>query len=166
MTTPVFTVSPSAYMRELAFVWLGRWWGVLALPLAAATVWSFYDLRAVYIGLIMIFMVYPMVMSLVWFGYAFSPAALRAIAPKHLVLTPEAITVEYDEGEGRNTIHEPIRINVSDIRSVEIHKRHYTIVYDKSPECRLLIPSDVLDDGMKRTLQAYPQAEADIADAF
>lgn len=166
MKTPVFTISSSAYMRELAFVWLGKWWPVLVVPLAGAAIWSVYDLRAVYVGLIMIFMVYPMVMSFVWFGYAFSPAALRAVAPKCLIFRDDSITVEYDEAEGCSSVYAPMQLRAADIRSVEARKGHYTLVYDRTPECRLLIPTDVLDDEMKRVLQTYSPEQTDMADAF
>lgn len=166
MTTPSFTISASAYMREMASLWLGRLWPVPVALLVAVAVWSFYDLRAVYVGLIMIFLIYPMAMSFVWFHYAFSPAALQAVAPKHLMIGAECIKVEFDSNGEREPQYDAMALGAGDIRSVEVGKKHYAIVYGTSPECRILIPTDVLDSDMKRALIAFSPAADDAVDMF
>lgn len=65
------------------------------MPLLAIAVWSFYDLRALYVGLIVLFLIYPAALSFVWFNYAFSPKSIKAIRPKRVIIEGNKLVANY-----------------------------------------------------------------------
>ena len=166
MTTGTFCISPQQYMRELALAWIGRHWYLPVLPLAAVVIWAFYDMRAVYVGLILVFLIFPMAMSMVWFNYAFSPAALKAVAPKRLTLTDDAIHVVYADDEERRMAFEPEIIKRRDVRSVEFHSGCVTVIYGPGLDCRLIVERAVLSDDMLTLFQTFAAQSEDAIDAF
>lgn len=166
MTTETFSISPQQYMRELALAWLGRHWYLPVLPLAAVAIWAFYDLRAIYVGLILVFLIFPMAMSMVWFNYAFSPSALKAVAPKQLTFTDDAIRVDYADDEDRRIAFEPETICRQDIRTVEFRPKYISVIYGRGIDRRLIIGRAVLTDNMLNLLQTYSSEASDVIDAF
>ncbi len=166
MTTETFSISPQTYMRELALAWLSRHWLIAVVPLAAVAIWAVYDLRAIYVGLILVFLVFPMAMSMVWFNYAFSPAALKAVAPKQLSFDDNGICVDYINAEERRIAFDPETISSRDILSVEFRSKSVSVIYGRRIDCRLIIERSALSDGMLDMLHSYAAVLEGTIDAF
>lgn len=95
MTSSPFACPPGRYMNSLAQAWLGRHWLILILPLAAIGVWTLFDRRALYVLAIVIFLVYPLTMTVVWLSFSLSPNSIRAIRQKTVTVTNSLIIVDY-----------------------------------------------------------------------
>lgn len=66
-------VAPSVYLGLMARRMAGRRWWLFAIPLAVIATGIFTDWRISLIGLMLVFIVYPMVMSLVMLNHALDP---------------------------------------------------------------------------------------------
>lgn len=64
-------------------------------PLIAVAIWSAFDPRAIFVGVAVIFIIYPMAMTIVWFNYAMSPYSIRAISKKTVSVSEKGLTIEY-----------------------------------------------------------------------
>lgn len=69
-------VAPSAYLGTMARRMLVRRWWLFAVPLAVTAIGCFTDWRIAVIGLMLVFIVYPMIMSLVMLNYALHPSVI------------------------------------------------------------------------------------------
>lgn len=144
-TSDVFRCAPRDYMRSLAIAWLSVRWPWFAVPLLAAVVWSFFDLRAVYVCLIMIFIVYPMALSFVWFNYAFSEQSRRAVSPKTVTCSKQGLRIDYKPiAEGLSPLPAQT-LDWASVRSVETSSRGTTLVIGSRLDDRLSIPADAFD---------------------
>lgn len=150
----VFRSEPLAYIHALAVAWLGRRWLLLACPLAAVAVWAAFDVRAVYVGLIMLFIIYPMALSLVWFNYAFSLQSRRAVADKTVTISDSGLSVCFLPSAADAPALSPWHIAWTQIISASQSSRHVTLVTGQRLDDRLDIPSDALSDNAWRLLFA------------
>ena len=130
-------------MNSLAQEWLGRHWLLLMLPLAAVSVWALFDLRALYVLAIVIFLIYPMTMTVVWLSYALSPKSIRAIRLKTVTVLPDRIDVEYVESDDDSRPALPSdSIDLADIVSVEQSGTGLILITGPRLDDRLFLPAD------------------------
>ena len=98
-----FAIAPSATAAFLARQWLERRWFLFALPTAVLLLWGMFDVRMAIEGLMLIFVVWPMALSAVWFGQALDAASVTA-SMLHCVEFDEAgMTIRYVPCEERAT---------------------------------------------------------------
>ena len=95
IVTNVYRIGASAYVRRLLSAWLWRWWWALALPMCAAIFAGLYDWRWWVAGVALALVAYPGVLAIVYYYYALSPDAVRAILPQHASFTAEGVTFTY-----------------------------------------------------------------------
>ena len=141
----VFRSEPRSYMRSLAFAWLAKRWAWFVIPLLAVIIWSFYDLRAVYVGLMLVFILFPMAMSFVWFNYAFSPQSRMAISPKTVECSEDGLSVEYlPIAEGVEPL-QPQSIKWNKVKSVERGSGRIVLHLGDRLDDRLEIPVNAFE---------------------
>ncbi len=168
LTSDIYRVSPRAVMSEVARSWFVKYWWTVALPLTAVVIWACSDSRAFYIGLMFLFVVYPMVLSIVWLKYAFSPRMLNAIKPQRLCLGEHTISVEYVHDDGHTAITPSLVIERNDITAITVkQKRQYTkIVYGRHLDCLILADNDAFSDEMSEALYKMTIATTGNLDSF
>lgn len=159
-TSAIFRSEPRSYMRGLALAWLSGHWAWFAIPLAAVAVWCVYDVRAVYVGLILIFILFPMALSFVWFNYAFSLQSRRAISPKTVSFTEQGFEVRYVAiAEGVEPLT-PQTVGWGDIRSVEQGPKRLVLKLGDRLDDRLEIPNDAFENEVwTEFLKFLPQTD-------
>lgn len=132
-------------MRGLAWSWLAARWWIIAAPLAAVAVWGCYDIRAVYVGLILLFIAFPMALTLVWFDYALSPATRRSVLQKRIVADDCGLTITYP-GEDEETFVRPDeKMEWGTFNTFTDNGRTVFLVYGPRLDERLEIPVDAFD---------------------
>lgn len=100
LTTGQFSVAAAVYVKAVA---RRRLWGVIWLPallLAAAAVVGCFDNRFWFLGLLLLFIVYPMALSLTWLSLAARPAMRWLLRPQEVAFEQSRTTVDfygYDE---------------------------------------------------------------------
>lgn len=143
MTSQPFAISSRSYINRLAFNWLANHWWLLVLPLVAVGLWIMFDIRALYVGLVIIFLLYPMSLTLVWFDYALSPQSIRAITSKQVTVTNDGLKIDYLP---KNEDYKPLPssfIKWDDILSAELSSNALTLVLGKRLDDRLTLPCEV-----------------------
>lgn len=146
VTSAIFRSDPRSYMRSLAFAWLSEHWAWFLIPFASVAVWCVYDVRAVYVGLILIYIIFLMALSFVWFNYAFSLQSQRAITHKTVTFTERGIDVRYVAlAEGVEPMT-PQSVEWGDIRSVEQGSRRLILKLGDRLDDRLEIPYDAFEN--------------------
>lgn len=143
MTSQPFAIPSRNYINRLALNWLANHWWILATPLVGVCVWGLFDIRAVYVGLIIIFLIYPMSLTLVWFDYALSPQSIRAIMPKQVTVTNDGLRIDYLP---KNDDCKPLPsafIPWEDIRAAELSSNALTLILGQRLDDRLTLPVEV-----------------------
>lgn len=92
-----FQPAASAYQRLALMQWVGRWWWLVALPVAASCVMAFIDIRFVFVALILVFLVVPFVVFNVHFYQLLSPELrCRLYRQRFVISYGTSITIEYE----------------------------------------------------------------------
>lgn len=95
MTSSPIAIPARSYINRLALKWLTHRWWLLAVPLAAAALWTLFDIRALFAVLALVFLLYPMSLTLVWFDYALSPQSMRTISSKLITVTDSGLRLDF-----------------------------------------------------------------------
>lgn len=94
-TTPRFSVSSADYVNVAARRRMWRFILLPALAILAAAAAGFTDPRWWYVGLILLFTVFPLVISVTWMVMAAHPAMRWLLRPQQWTFTPDAVEVDF-----------------------------------------------------------------------
>lgn len=129
-TTDRYRVDASAYVRLEATALIGRVWWVAALAAIVLGVMGTADTRWWYLALMLVFVVYPMALSMAWIVLAGRPAMAWLARPQSIHTTPEgAATISFYryDAEADDAPLDSLTIARSDISSVEYLQRYTRI---------------------------------------
>jgi len=91
-------VTPGAYMRHLCALFLADNWLWMVAPVALCGVLALWiDVRFVIVALMVLFVLLPMILSLLYFYYGFSPEARWSIMEKQADISDEGITLNFTD---------------------------------------------------------------------
>lgn len=100
ISTDIYKLTPTAYMRKLFRTWLAGHWYVFALIFMACAGMSFIVPQFVYIGLMVIFIIVPLMLAYVYFYYALSKECVSAIRNGLSEFSQDGITRVYLTPDG------------------------------------------------------------------
>lgn len=133
--TEVYKISAARYGRRVAMRLASRWWWAFALPLGAAAVAGCWDWRWWFVGLVLIFILYPGLLFIAYYYYALSPEAVRVILPQKVQIDQDQlIFVYYPIADGchapkpRTVLRNEISSVSLDGAYVELHLSHAEII--------------------------------------
>ena len=112
--TKEFKSSPSAYIHHIAARMAGRLWWLLAVPLCVMIYGAAADWRWIVVGLMILFIIYPMIITLVILRYAAMPVIARRATANQL---------RFEAGDGIVAL----RADYSDDDVVIVELEHYKI---------------------------------------
>lgn len=96
ITTGLFKLTSAEYLRADASSALTRLSLAFGLPVIACFIAAAWDVRWAFVGLIIIFLIFPMTISYIYFWRLLSPEASRSLARKSVTITPgHSVTVTY-----------------------------------------------------------------------
>ncbi len=98
ITTLPCRVSPQHYFGRLLRIWLSRNWVWFALTIALLVGLSVHNQLFIYVGLIVLFLVFPMILMFLWFAYALHPDCRASILSKTVELKPNGLACIFDDG--------------------------------------------------------------------
>lgn len=162
----IFRSEPQTYMRRMALLWLSRCWLFMLIPFIAVAVWSVYDVRALIVGLMMLFIVYPMALSVVWFNYSLSPQSRRAVAGKVLVFGDGGMDLTFLPAEEGAPALQPQHIGWSDVVSVSRTARSVELRLGSRLDDFLEIPAEAFPEATWQSFFTYLPESSDDVDAF
>ena len=132
-------------MRGIAFSWLSRHIAAVVLPLAALIAASCYDLRFVYVTLIFVFIVFPMVLTMVWLRHGLAPETVRLSEPQRIVADDRGLTVEYlGRGEDTPSRFAPDFFDWSEFKGVSRSSLTVTFAFRRGHRPDLVVSADAL----------------------
>ena len=146
MTTGQFSVAAAVYVKAEA---RRRLWGVIWLPallLAATAVAGYFDNRFWFLGLLLLFIVYPMVLSLTWLSLASRPAMRWLLRPQKVIFEPGKTTVDFYGYDEDAPVVASLSLSDGDITDVEQTGKYVTVFLRENSFGIdfLLIPTEIL----------------------
>ena len=91
-------VSSGTYMRRLCRIFLADNWLWMVAPVAICIILAIWmDVRFVIVGLMVLFIVLPMVLALLYFYYGLSPEAQWSIMEKQVDLDNDGLTLTFSD---------------------------------------------------------------------
>lgn len=91
-------VTPMHYFGRLLRIWLSHNWPWIVLTGIVLVMLSVWNPLFVYVGLMLVFLVFPMIFYYLWFAYALHPDCRASILSKQVELSDEGITCRFDDG--------------------------------------------------------------------
>lgn len=164
MTTEIYRLKPSAYVRQIMVRWLWRYWWALLLPVAAMLVLgAAVDVRFIFVALMLLFLIAPFALFHVYFSYALKPEAAASSGWQRLELDDDATlrTVratapgsEHPDPGAGTVIAE---VSVREMRGVTTSGAAVAVVTGKRPDSLIVIPDEAFsgDSDMKRRFVEY-----------
>ena len=151
MTTGNCSVTSSTYMRHLCTVFLADNWLWMVAPVALCGILAVWlDVLFIIVALMVLFVVLPMILSLLYFYYGFSPEARWSIMEKTATLDDNGITLAFtDERMKKHVIPwDNVRhiIEKDDAWLLMLNGRRYTC---------LMLPTSVIDPNVAQLLRQF-----------
>lgn len=138
-----YKCDPARVMRGIAFSWLTRHLAAVVLPLAALVVASCYDTRFIYVTLIFVFIVFPMVLTMVWLKEGLAPETVRLSEPQRLVADDSGLTVEYlGRDEDSPSRFAPDFLDWGEFRGISRSSRAVTFQFARKRRPGLVVPTE------------------------
>ena len=105
IVTSRFSLGPSVHARQSIMRKAARFWMAAALPLAALVIGGLvYDSRLLFVGAVMMFILFPALLFFGWYGTLTRPWAVASLFPHRVVLDVDnELTVEYYPMPGRDS---------------------------------------------------------------
>ena len=133
MTIQPFAIGKGTYFAITLTSWLSQWWWSIALPMAICGACATFDLRFLFLALILIFLVAPMVVMMLYFSYILAPQALYSIMPKTLTICDDHIILHFVQEEKKDS--------EKDTQGDETTEQEEAIPYKPLPDVTLQISS-------------------------
>ena len=128
--TPRFTVGASEYVKTDARQRLSHWWWCIAVPVVALCIAGIVDSRYFYLALMLIFIVYPMLLSFAWLATAAHKTMPRLTRPQEWQFSADAFVVDFYPFENtEDSIPlKTIRISNNDITDIRRTGKYWQFI--------------------------------------
>ena len=93
-----YQLSPQYYFNRLLKIWLHNNWGWLLSFFLLLVGLSIQNPLFIYVGLIILFLVFPMIISYLWFAYALHPDCRMSILSKTVEINKNGLSCTFDDG--------------------------------------------------------------------
>ena len=152
ITTRIYSVGPGRYVARIMSMWLARFGWILVIPFGFCGCMAFFRWEWIVVGMALLLLVYPFVLSFIYFKYGLSPESRRAIQPRRVTIDDTAMTVEYlaahtdDEGQTTYTTEGTEQTNYSEVRNVTLSSDGVTIRLKRQRYDHIFVPANAFDD--------------------
>ena len=85
------------YFGRLLRTWFYRNWSWLVLMVVLLVVLSVHNPLFIYVGLMLVFLVFPLILYYLWFAYALHPDCRASILSKQVTLSDHGIVCTFDD---------------------------------------------------------------------
>lgn len=141
ISTARFCLGPAVHARQAIIRKAARFWMAAALPLGALVVGGMvYDIRLLFVGAVLMFVLFPALLFFGWYGILTRPWAVASLFPHEVVLASDnEVTVEYHPMEGRESAPpEDLVIPCGSVTGCQFVGRNLIVCYGGGRE--LIIP--------------------------
>ena len=139
VTSRPYSVAASAYLGRIAAALFWQLWWLPLIPLAAVAAGLWADTRIALIGLMMLFIIYPAVMTLALIRYGMSPAVAARARATSMTLDDTSLTLL------RGNSAAPVIISTAGITGVRIVSGDRLVIHTgPRPDDIVIVPADAL----------------------
>ena len=92
-----YQLSPQYYFNRLLKIWSHNNWGWLLSFFLLLVGLSIQNPLFIYVGLIILFLVFPMIISYLWFAYALHPDCRMSILSKTVEINKNGLSCTFDD---------------------------------------------------------------------
>lgn len=164
MTTEIYCLKPSAYVRQIMARWLGRYRLALLSPVATALVFgATADVRFFFVALMLLFLIVPFALSHVYFSYALKPEAAACTGWQRLELDDDGTlrtvraTAPGSEQPASGAGEVIAEVRAEEMRGISTSGASVAVVTGKRHDSLMVIPNEAFsgDADMKRRFVEY-----------
>lgn len=142
MTTALYAIPGSRYVRHAMAGVLGRYWWAWALPVAIGTLAAvLFDHVWFFAVLMLVCLLYPGLLMFVYIHYAFSAQAVSTTLPHTVTLTDKGLDVRFPDHPKFDC-----RYSVADIRDVSTGATEVVFKLSRPRYHHLAVPLDAVAD--------------------
>ena len=135
-------------MRHLCLLFLADNWLWMVLPVAlCAILAAWIDVRFILVALMVLFIAMPMILSLLYFYYGFSPEARWSIMEKDVDINNEGATMTFTDP--RMKTH---AIRWDDVREIIIKNDALLLMLNGKRYTCLMLPSSAVDPDVAQAI--------------
>lgn len=146
---PSMTVPASAYMSLIARRLAWRLWWIIAAAIAAIAIGVAIDIRVSIVGLMLLLVIYPAVMTFAVLAYALKPEVVQRTRMAQVDVTGDCLEVRDDSDRVI------CGITPGQVRSLLLARERVTIAYGSRVDDVLIIPRRMLTDEALDKLHDY-----------
>ncbi len=130
-----FTPGAAPYVRAEALRRISRLWWLPALALIVLVACGFSDTRFFFLALMLLFIVYPMVLSMMWITLAGNKALVLFSRPQEWTFSDEAFEVRFFpyDADADTPPLSTLRVPYSEVTAVEDKGKHLLICAHSLP---------------------------------
>lgn len=148
MTIEKCSIQSGSYMRHLFLLFLADNWLWMVLPVAlCAILAAWIDVRFIIVALMVLFIAMPMILSLLYFYYGFSPEARWSIMEKDVDINNEGATMTFTDP--RMKTH---AISWDDVREIIIKNDALLLMLNGKRYTCLMLPSSAVDPDVAQAI--------------
>ena len=151
MTIESCSISSSTYMRHLCAMFLADNWLWMAAPIAVCAILALWiDVRFIIVALMVLFIVLPMILSLLFFYYGLSPEARWSIMEKTTTLDQEGMTLTFTDDRMKKHA-----IRWDDVRCIIEKKDALLLMLTGKRYTCLMFPTSVINPDVAQALRQF-----------
>lgn len=149
ITTDIYRLTPTAYFRMAAGAILPAMLSSALLAiLLCATLAVLFDLRIIFVGLIIIFLIIPFAVGHIYYSRLLTVEAQRALSPKCVVINKDSFLKEvFVSSDEENTPPLPVTHQWNEISGVRLTSTYIIVTLSNKTEAHLAIPLDAFPGG-------------------
>lgn len=149
MTIDKCSIPAGRYMRHLFSMFLTDNWLWMILPVAICAILAIWlDVRFIIVALMVLFIAMPMILSLLYFYYGFSPEARWSIIEKTIAIEREGATLTFTDERMKQHA-----IRWDDVREIIIKDDALLLMLKGKRYTCLMIPSSVVNPDVTQAIR-------------
>lgn len=147
IATSRFSVGPHTHARQAIMRRAARFWMAVTLPVAALVIGGLvYDTRLLFIAAAMIFILFPTLLFIGWYGILTRPWAVASLFPQEVTLARDnELTVDYHPLPGQDTVP-PADLVIPAKSITDCQFWGHNLIVSYGNRCELIIPLSAFAD--------------------
>ena len=134
-------ISSGEYARILFGIFFSEQWIWFVLPLLLFAALSIVDIRFIIVALMVLFIVIPMVISMLYFNYLLTVETRWSIVDKKIKAEKGKLFIEFEDGKSS-----PITIDKEEVSSVIVRSQYLLIELSVRRYQYLVVPVSAFDN--------------------
>lgn len=144
-------VASGTYMRHLSVMFFTDSWLWMVAPVAVCAVFAIWiDVRFLIVALMVLFFVLPMILTLLYFYYGFSPEARWSIMEKAVTVDDKGMTLAFTDERMKKHV-----IGWDDVRSIIEEKDAWLLMLKGKRYTCLMLPASVINPDVAQALRQF-----------